>query len=189
LPRARKLNHGRYASKYAALRIDAQGPDEKLHPATGRVIGHQKPLVAEFGILGPEFVPRDENGEPLAQDQYGGPFTSASIRGFYWDSEQAQKHNGWSDDEAETVLALVELFCRQEPGMVWRLEAPVLTAPWPTFDSQTDQAAAAVAIETGQVDAALAYARQQERTKTVALLEAHQAEQAAEAEAEQALTV
>jgi len=182
------IEHKRYGSKPTAFRVDAQGADPILHPATGAVVGTKTPLVAEFAIFGPEFIPRDENGEPLATDQYGNPYMSADIRGNFWDSEVAQRENGWTDEETQAVIDQVEYFCQRQPDLVWRLEAPVLTAPWPTFDSQDDKNVVMFAIEGGLVPAALAYAVQQDRPKVVKELQAYLSEQHAEDQAEQALT-
>lgn len=178
-----------YGSKHAALEISEQGADPILHPATGSVTGFKKELVARFGLLGDEFIPRDDDGEPLFRDMYGRPQATITIRGNYWDSEADKAQYGWTDDEHDALVAKVEYFCRTQPKLVWRIEARKILAPWPTFDTQSDEQAVAFAIEGGLADVALAYARQEGRKKVAAELEAYVAEQQAEEEAAEALSV
>ncbi len=179
----------RFRSKAAMLTVGVQGQDPILHPHTGSVIGHKKEISAEFFVSGPEFIPRDAHGDPIAHDEDGSPFATADIRGHYWDSIAAQQQQGWTDEEREAAETQVLYFCRTQPDLVWLLEDPVLTAPWPTFDDQDDKKVVEFAVEIGLAREALAYARQQKREKVVAGLEKIFAEAEEAAQAEQALTV
>lgn len=183
------LEHRRYGSKHAALRVDAQGQEPILHPQTGAVVGHKKPLVAEFGVLGPEYVPRDEKGEAFASNQFGEPYVAADIRGHFWSSEIAQAENGWTDEETEAVIASVEFLCKRQPDLCWRLEETKVPLPWPTYDSQTAQNVIAFAIEGGMVGEALAYELQNQARKTVvSALQDELAKVSEDEQAEQALS-
>jgi hypothetical protein len=179
----------RFGSKAAMLTVGVQGQDPILHPHTGSVIGHKKEISAEFFVTGPEFIPKDEHGDPIAHDMDGSPFATANVRGHYWDSNAAQEANGWTDEEREAAEAQVLYFCRTQPALVWKLEDPVLSAPWPTFDDQTDKVAVSFAVEAGLAKEALAYARQQKRAGVVKALEAIFREQEESVQAEQALTL
>ncbi len=178
----------RFGSKRAGFRVDVRGQEPIRHPTSGDIIGFQKPLVAEFGIFGEEYIPYDDKGEPIKNED-GTPYKTASIRGNFFDSMREQQELGWTDEEREQVERQVLRFCKSHLSEVWLIEDIPLSAPWPRFDTQDDVEAIATAVATGQVSEALAYAKQQQREKVVAELEAVVAEQAEAEQAEAALTV
>ena len=179
----------KFGSKHTLFRVDARGNDPILHPATGSVVGHTKPLVAEFGIAGAEFIPRDKDGEALFTDESGRPFALANIRGNFYDSEAHQEEAKLSDEERDAIEQQILYFCRTHPHLVWVLTPAKVAAPWPTFDTQSDKNRVAFAIEGGMVSEALNYARQEGREKVVSELEAYLSEREADSEAQEALTV
>ncbi len=178
----------RFGSKRAGFRRDARGAEPIRHATNGDIIGIQKPLVAEFAIFGESFTPYGDDGEPIRNPD-GTPYLSANIRGNFFDSERAQEDLGWTDEEREMVERALLWTCRTHPAEVWIIEDIPLSAPWPRFDTQDDVEAIATAVATGQVSEALAYAKQENREKVVAELEAVVAEQAEAEQAEAALTV
>lgn len=180
----------RYGSKASAFQAIIQGPEPEYLPGTATQVGVKKTIVAEFAEQGGEFDVLDANGDALIDPGTGRPVgKTANIRGHYFDSRMQQEAKGWTDAEHDRVVARLEFLCTTQPGQVWRLEAPRFGEPLPGWDGLSAARKLALAGELGVVGEALNYERQEAADlELVGRLEKKLAVQAAEAEAEDALT-
>lgn len=93
------------------------------HPNTGVELSRTPALRAEFGVFGAE--------QPYMNPETGEWTTVADIRGGFFDSEAAQVQNGWSDDERDTVEAVLRRYCSERPDLVQEIVAEHVPAPMP----------------------------------------------------------
>jgi len=91
---------------------------------------------------------------------------------------------GWTEEERETVARrMVTLDANPRFTDFWLYQAPVATAPWPTYDETHHFKIPGLAAELGLVVEALAYERSSKnRASIIEALEAKLAEREVEAE-------
>lgn len=141
------------------------------HPVTGTKTGEVKALVAEFGIRGSEYQVED----PVT----GLTNTFADIRGFFFDSLEAQKSEKWTDDERVAVETRLLALAESWPEAVQLHSAPIAKIPFPTYAEVPDDKVAQLVIDLGIPAEALAYERENlNRKDVVAALEAELTESA-----------
>lgn len=139
----------RFGSKYAAFQVFAR-PLIQQKNMLGDVIDEKKALIAEFAIHGGEFLaphPSAPNGQHLA----------AGIRGHFFDSEEAQKINGWTDEERVLVEKAVQLVCNREPEHCWVIEDAKAPLPVKKWDQLSSSRKLALATELDVLAEAVAW--------------------------------
>lgn len=126
----------------------------KYHPITGVEIDRIPSLRAEFGIFGAE--------QSFVNPETGEHSTAADIRGGFFDSAEAQKTHGWSDDERETVDTVLRRICRERPDYVQEVVAVHVPAPlpWATYGQSDAVEAAEFAVKLGLVPETLRFERE-----------------------------
>ena len=143
------------ATKSANYQLFARDPEIQYFP-DGRTRQIRPALVAEFGdassgeISGAEgLIMNDVHG------QYGSG-RAADIRGFFFDSEEAQERHGWTDEERQFVeQRLQEVSVPDGDVKVWTKPVPV--PPWPTYDKMHHNAIPTFAEQSGMAGVALDY--------------------------------
>ncbi len=131
------------------------------------VLEWQERLAAEFGTLGDE--------QAVLNPLTGEMTLVADIRTGVYDTLEAQKQNGWTDDERLLVEWKLDEVAAKNPAFVRKLvpQHVAAPAPWQTYDSTGADRVAAVAAELGLVPEALRYERENlNRVTLVAALEA-----------------
>ena len=107
-------------------------------------------------------LPQDRDTEELFSPR-------SRISGF--DSFRAQDENNWTDEERELVEETLRKSHHFGTDHIELIPEPAVR-PWPTFDTDDPELIVAIARATGQVEAALAYEREnQSRTDLIESLE------------------
>lgn len=127
-----------FRSPHPGFRQNVRPPSEIAHPVTGVVISSTKALVAEFGVFGPEQLVYD----PITQQQVA----VADVQGGFFDSLAAQEREDWTDEERETVEAILRQVFRNMPAYGEEiLPVPVAAPrPWSSYDELVDEKAAKI---------------------------------------------
>ena len=160
-----------YKSPHALLRINVRsGVPARPHPATGipDPTSEIKEIVAEFGIGGNEFT--------VYNPETGQNETYADITGHFFDSVEAAERQGWTEEEHEAVVKIVDDWCRKSPAMVQKIERVHVAAPrpWPTFDENDPEEVVEFATKAGLVPHALRYERENaQRADVIVALEGY----------------
>lgn len=143
-----------FKSPHANMCFNVRPPLVKYHPTTGVIIGESPALRAEFGQLGDEFT--------ITNPETGELETVANISGHFFDSDVAAQINGWTDDEKESVEALLLMKCRQVPGFIQQVVKEHVPAPkpWATYDELDVESILEVAIATRLLPETLRYERE-----------------------------
>lgn len=169
-----------FMSKTPGYIYDVRGPVYNTNVPYGMLPIQERPgLVADFGgaygsaLMTPEWDDEDGN-------------THADIRGGVFDTDEAARRLGWTEDEKRMVE---EKMLRQlaDPRFVdfWLYEEVKPSAPWPTYDDAHHFKIPALAAELGLVREALAY---EEATKGRESVVAALREKLGEAAVEESLT-
>lgn len=168
-----------FQSKPAAFQVIVRGKEPKERDVLGNVFTYYTELVAEFAYHGGDLIFND----PVSgkQDRF------ADIRGHFFDSAQQAEEKGWTQEEHDAVVRVVERQCKQMPEYVWEVTPRTLPAPWPTYDDTAAGKLATLAESLGLASEALAYEKQNKNRKQVvedltAILAAKQPEQPQTAE-------
>jgi hypothetical protein len=142
-----------YESNYADLQVLVRSEVVQYHPATGVEINRIPALTANFGTHGGEYLAND----PLT----GQPERHAIIHGRFFDTEEAKERIGWSDDEHDSVVYVLDKLCREQPFLIARVEQPEaeIVKPWPTYDETHWKTVPVLAAQLGLTEVALAYER------------------------------
>lgn len=142
-----------FFSPYAAFRVGIRSELVQYHPTTGVELSRTPALRAEFGRLGGEYSYFDQ----LTNKNEVG----AVIHGNYFDTDAAAEEQRWSDDEKESVENRLVWLCGKRPDLIKHVEfhAPVVMAPWPTYDQADVDAVLTFAPAAGLAREALEYER------------------------------
>lgn len=141
-----------------------------------------------------EFVPVDEEGKPITSSDVIGMenYSSmqnvrADIRGGVFNLDYAAEQKGWTQEQKEIAARkLLRIALDPNDGDITLYEAPVPTAPWPTYDKLTNYLEIAKLAESiGVLHEALVY--EQYNKKREGVIKALE-ERIAEREAEDSLT-
>ena len=152
-------NGKQYQSKAAAYQILIR-PEIKKWDATGSVvIDTVPPLTAEFAKHLGEFG--------FTNPMTGGQDTAADIRGHFFDSAQQAEEKGWSQEEHDLVVRVVDGVCAQQPEYVWEWVQQHAPKPWPTYDEVHHKSIPGLAEQLGLVAEALAYEEQTKNRREV----------------------
>ena len=181
----------RFTSKYAGLQVPVI--DEQVQwTADGRKIVKRPHVYVDFGetaYFGEEVLVSDLDGEksPIAE-----------IRGGIYDTEEAAKAHGWTDEEKVEVERRLLQLCPNNPnpdpydrriighGDIELYEAPKPVLPWPKYDEAPAANVAKMADAFGCVVEALIYEqRTHKREKVLEALQALIDQQQVAAEAEE----
>ena len=141
-----------FGSKFSAFQVFAR-PLIQQKNMLGDVIDEKKALVAEFAIHGGEFLaphPLAPNGQHLA----------AGIRGHFFDSVEAQRIKGWTDEERELVEKAVLQVCAREPEHCWVIEEAKAPEPLPKWNQLASARKLALASELNVLAEAVAWESQ-----------------------------
>ena len=155
-----------FKSPHANMCFNVRPPLVKYHPTTGVVIGESPALRAEFGQLGDEF--------PITNPEDGSIEMVANISGHFFDSDVAAQINEWSQDEKESVEALLLMKCRTVPAFIQQVVKEHVPAPkpWATYDDLSIEAILEVAIATRLLPETLRYERENlQRAELIEALE------------------
>lgn len=140
-----------YRSKFSAFRVNVRSEAIHVHPSTGVVISKTPPLVAEFAKHGAEYEYKTVDGQV---DK------AADIRGHFFNTASAQQENKWTDEERESVEAVLDHWCERWPEAVWVTTVAKTEKPWPTYDDVHHKQIPTLAETLGLVAEALAYERE-----------------------------
>jgi hypothetical protein len=163
-----------YRSKAAAYQVLVR-PEIKKWDATGSVvIDRIPPLTAEFAYHGGEF--------PFRNDLTGAMDMAADIRGHFFDSAQQAEDKGWSQEEHDIVVKVLDGLCVKAPEYIWEYSAPKVEKPWPTYDDTHHKQIPTLAETLGLVAEALQYEQQNKNRGEVVERLTAMLEQPAEAE-------
>lgn len=170
-----------YGSKAAAYQLLVRSSKDEWNADRTVVIDTRPPLTAEFAYHGGEFKYHDH--------LTGSTEVGADIRGHFLDTAQQAEEKGWTQDEHDLVVQLLDAQCRKTPEYVWEVTLSKVTAPWPTYDKMHHNQIASFAENAGLAVEALAYEQQEKNRPAVLekLTELVNALQASEG-AEEALT-
>lgn len=165
-----------FKSPHANMTFNVRPPLVQYHPTTGVIINESPALVASFGQLGDEFAienPVDGSIEMVA-----------NISGHFFDTEIAARELGWSDDEKESVEALLLYKCRTVPNFIQQVVKEHVPAPkpWATYDELPVEAILEVAVATKLIPETLRYER--ENLQRADLIEALEDQMLADADAD-----
>lgn len=141
-----------FGSKFAAFQVLAR-PLIQQKNMLGDVIDEKKALVAEFAIHGGEF-------RVSHPDAPSGTHLAAGIRGHYFDSVEAQKANGWTDEERVLVEKAVLSVCNREPAHCWVIEEAKVAEPLPKWEELASSRKLALASELNVLGEAVAWETQ-----------------------------
>jgi hypothetical protein len=180
-----------FLSKHAGLTIPLWPEQYHTYPDGQREMVVQ-PGGAEFDLglqSTPEFIPEDEEGNPvttapvLGMDNYHSmPNVWADLRGGAFDLDAAADHYGWSKEQRDTAARkLLRLALDPKAAYVTLFEPTLPEPPWPTYDSlQNYLEIAKLADDLGLLDQALAYEMYTKKRKgVVEALNARRADRAA----------
>lgn len=134
-------------------------PRKDIFSADGTVIDTIGELLAEFGILGEEFNYTDPDTNEMTK--------GADLRGNYFDLDQQADDKNWSDDERALVAKVLMRNAAKNAGEYRLHTAPVLHAPWPTYDKTHHNQLPVLAAQLGLLPEALAYERQTKKRESV----------------------
>jgi len=150
-----------YQSSYAALQVIVRGGHDVIHPVTGTPMDRVKPLIADFGTHGSEYNAIN----PLS----GEIERHGDIRGFFFDSDSAAEQRDWTQDEHDSVVAVLDKLCLEQPFIVAKVEEISVAAlkPWPTYDETHWKTIPVLAAQLGLTQVALAYERENKNRETV----------------------
>jgi hypothetical protein len=154
--------------------------EQRKYFPDGRSILEKPPLVADFA----EQALAVETYDGSSSEDLGGQTFMSPRGGGFFDTVQAQKDNGWTDEERELVEARLLDAAENGPkadeyrtvpphlrpssfGDVKMYEQPVPVAPWPTYDKIHHNLVASKAHELGLSAAALAYETRTKNRPTV----------------------
>jgi hypothetical protein len=169
----------RFLSKYAKYIVSVQ-PQINESYATGHTKTIQRPIYAIFALDG---VTGEERSLARAHFSFNGFYQNEDLvtivepdyRISLFDSEVAQRREGWSDEERLMVEAELIEKARLFPDDLLVIEEVRLTPPWPNYDSFSGaQPELLEKIHSDGYDYAdvLAYERQaQNRPEVIAALE------------------
>lgn len=137
------------------------------HPVTADIIGWKIPrLEANFGTLGGE--------QTIINPENGRPIQVADIRGGFFDSIEAQKRLGWTDDWREMVERKLDEVASSRPDYVQKVVPVHVPAPipWGTYDELSPDEIVDLAPKLRLVSQALRYEREnQNRDEVTVMLE------------------
>lgn len=181
----------KFGSKYTGYMEILRAAEPILHPRTGVVIDHEKPLIAEFGKFGEEGIVIDpKTGTQLIDPGTGRPLGRvATIHGGQWDSLEWQAEVGATDEERELLEKRLMQSHHRSPTVVWPIEEAKLPAPLANWDKLSAARKIALAAELDVLAEALAYEEQQDTDhELVARLSKKLADRQSASAAEDALT-
>ena len=177
-----KIANGKiYGSKASAYQVLVR-PRKDIWNHDGSVLMDQRPaLTAEFAFHGGEF--------PFENPLTGMNDTAADIRGHFFDSAQQAEEKGWTQEEHDMVVKVIDMKCKSEPEYVWEVSLAKAEKPWPTYDTAHHNQVPALAEQLGLVEQALVYEQQNSnRASVVAKLSEILERQSDQDGAEEALT-
>ena len=143
-----------FKSKHANFQAVIRPERYKYHPTTGDVIETVPAIWANFGTFGDQYTfTNPETGETMQ---------GAHISGFAYDTDEEAAKNGWDQETKEFVERTLLKISAREPERVWMVqrETPKAPLPWPSYDSLDADQILELAPQLGQVDAVLAYERE-----------------------------
>jgi hypothetical protein len=151
--------------RYAGITFPIKGPEKQFfQDGSDRTI--RPALVADFAeqALTANFA----SFRPTEVDAASGDYVGIRAGGWF-DTEEAQRRKGWTDEERTIVENELLRYCRNNPnpdpfdkqldsyGAIELYKEPVPTPPWPTYDSMHHFAIPKFARQSGLVQQALAY--------------------------------
>jgi hypothetical protein len=147
----------RFQSRYAAMQVHIRSRKD-IYALDGTKVDEVPALIAEFGVLGPEYKYTNLSGE---ED------TAAVINGHFFDLDQYAEENDLSQDEKELCAKRLLYWADTYPSEGWLYEPLPVPAPWPNYD-QTHHNQIPVTAETvGLVAEALNYETQNKNRDSV----------------------
>lgn len=158
--RISEIKNGKiYGSKASAYQVLVR-PERKVWSQDGAVlIDTHPPLTAEFAYHGGEF--KFQNHLTGAED------IGADIRGNFFDSAQQAFDKGWSQEDHDTVVKVLDGLCNTVPEYIWHVEMAKAAAPWPTYDTTPYGKVAELAVTLGLTAEALNYERENKARQSV----------------------
>lgn len=152
-------NGKKYQSKYAAFQVLVRSERKVWNPDGSVLLDTIKPLTLEFAKHLGEF--------PFNNPLTGSSDVAADIRGHFADTAQQAEEKGWSQEEHDYVVTVVDQECVRNPEAVWESVAAAPVAPWPKYDETHHKSIPALADQLGLVAEALAYEQQTKRRSEV----------------------
>lgn len=170
-----------YWSKASAYQVLVRPKQDEWNRDGSVLIGSRPPLTAEFAFHNGEYT--FDNPLTGQQDR------AADIRGHFFDSAQQAEEKGWTQEEHDEVVGVLDRLCLSDPEHIQPHSVAKAPAPWPTYDKAHHNQVPVLAEQLGLVAEALVYEQQNaNRASVVAKLsEIVEREQAVEG-AEDALT-
>lgn len=144
--------------RYPCLTVNVRPEVKVPHPTMPIYTETIPAIVAQFGVIGPEYQVENEDGEVS---------THVDISGGLFDLEAEAVTHGWTREEQKLVQARLDDLCTQPWSGVVLVDEPVPVAPWPRYDDTHYTKIAALAVELGLVDQALAYESQTKQRQSV----------------------
>lgn len=141
-----------YGSKASAYQVLVRSKKDVWNHDGSVLLDTRPPLTAEFAYHGGEF----EFQNPLT----GAMDRGADIRGHFFDSAQQAEEKGWSQEEHDMVVKIVDQKCQSEPEYVWEVSLAKAGKPWPTYDGVHHNQVPVLAEQLGLVAEALVYEAQ-----------------------------
>jgi hypothetical protein len=134
--------------KYPCLTVNVRPEEKVYHPSMPVIVKTIPAIVAQFGVIGPEYQVENADGEIT---------THVDISGGLFDLDAETATNGWTEEEKQLVKARLDDLCTQAWSGVELVEDLPPAAPWPTYDDTHHAKIATLAAELGLVEQALAY--------------------------------
>jgi hypothetical protein len=143
-----------YQSHYSDLQVLVRSEAVIYHPATGVETNRIPALTANFGTHGKEFQALN----PLTGEME----MRSDIRGHFFDTEAAAERLGWTPEEQESVISVLDRLCLEQPFMIAKVVHEVVVAqpPWPTYEETHHKTIPVLAQQLGLVQETLAYERE-----------------------------
>lgn len=155
-----KITGGKlYRSKASAYQVLVQGREPIGYDMRGEPNRWTKELTAEFAHHGGEFLYTDH--------LTGATERGAYINGHFFDSAQQAEDKGWSQEEHDLVVEVLDDLCMKRPEHIWVVERAKAAKPWPTYDETHHSKVVGIAEATGVAAEALAYESENKNRETI----------------------
>jgi hypothetical protein len=170
-----------YRSKASAYQVLVRPKFDQWNQDGSVLINTRPPLTAEFAY---------HNGEVRFQNPLTGQMdTGADIRGHFFDSAAQAEQKGWTQDEHDEVVAVLDRLCASDPEHIQPHSAAKAEKPWPTYDAAHHNQIPVLAEQLGLVVEALTYEQENANRPSVVEKLSEIVQRAADQEgAEDALT-
>jgi hypothetical protein len=146
------INGKVYGSKASAYQVLVRSAYDQWNQDGSVLLSRRPPLTAEFA---------SHNGEVRFENPLTGQMdTGADIRGHFFDSAVQAEEKGWTQQEHDDVVAVLDRLCVQDPEHIWAHSVAKAGKPWPTYDGVHHNQVPVLAEQLGLVAEALTYEQQ-----------------------------